>query len=137
MQFMIEIRSLGSVSGILEVSFDAVALFVLGHGTGSDMQSRVIAGLAAELVSRKVGVVRFYYPYSDHPDYVPQSGMATDSDAVMIAVLHGLSMTHQTGLSVQDQRIGLYWVKLQAVSVILQMACFNGHAGDVIIFSTS
>lgn len=83
----IDVPSVGQVSALLQLPKRATALFVLGHGTGSDMQYSVISGLATALTKRGVAVLRFHYPYSDHPDYVPQSGMATDTRAVMITTI--------------------------------------------------
>lgn len=89
-ELKIDVPGVGRVSGILQMPDDVVALFVLGHGTGSDMAYSVISGLATELSARGVATLRFHYPYSDHPDYVAQSGMATDTLDVMMAVMRAV-----------------------------------------------
>jgi hypothetical protein len=89
-ELKIDVPAIGRVSGILQMPDDAVALYVLGHGTGSDMAYSVISGLATELSARGVATLRFHYPYSDHPDYVAQSGMATDTLDVMMAVMRAV-----------------------------------------------
>jgi len=86
-ELAIEVPSIGRVSGILSQPDNSIGLFVLGHGSGSNMRVPFMSGLASALGDQGVATLRFEYPYSDKPDFIPYSDMPTDSDEVLIATV--------------------------------------------------
>jgi len=53
------------VSGLLQLPGDATALFVLAHGAGAGMRHPFLATVAERLVTRRVGVLRYQFPYME------------------------------------------------------------------------
>ena len=79
-----EVPLSGQVSALLTRPDNADAIFVLGHGSGSNMRVPFMESLAEHLARLGVATLRFEYPYSDKPDFVPYTDMPTDSDDVLI-----------------------------------------------------
>lgn len=77
----------GEVSALLDRSDDCGALFVLGHGSGSNMHVPFIAGLSDALVEAGVATFRYEFPYSERPDFVPYSGIEMDGPEVLLATV--------------------------------------------------
>lgn len=63
----------------------AKAIIVLGHGSGSNMGVPVMEGITAALRKAGFAVMRFHYPYSQDPGFVPYTDMPTDSPEVLLA----------------------------------------------------
>ncbi len=88
MTLKFEVPSIGeAVSAILQRPDEPVGLFVLGHGSGSNMYVPLMVGLADALADHGVATLRFEYPYSDKPEFVPNSDMPQDADDVLIATV--------------------------------------------------
>jgi predicted alpha/beta-hydrolase family hydrolase len=81
------IPSGGKVSAILQQPTNAVGLLVLGHGSGSNMHVPLMEGLCEALSELRVATLRFEYPYSDKPDFVPFTDMPMDPDDVLISTI--------------------------------------------------
>jgi len=58
--------------------------FVLGHGSGSTIHVPLMAAFSEALSPVKIATLRFEYPYSNDPDFVPFSDMPVDDDEVLI-----------------------------------------------------
>lgn len=69
---------------ILNLPTDADTLFVLGHGSGSTIHVPLMAALSEALGSLRIATLRFEYPYSCHPDFVPFTDFPVDDDEVLI-----------------------------------------------------
>ncbi len=82
---------IGSVSGILMLPEDARLVCVLAHGAGAGMTHRFMERIATELAGRKIGTLRFQFPYMEagrkSPD-VPGKAVATVRRAVNAATEH-------------------------------------------------
>lgn len=59
-------------------------MFVLGHGSGSNMRVPLMEELSQALFGLGVATLRFEYPYSDKPDFLPFTDMPMDSEEVLI-----------------------------------------------------
>ena len=59
-------------------------LFVLGHASGSTIHIPLMAALSEALSSVRIATLRFEYPYSSDPDFVPFSDIPVDDDEVLI-----------------------------------------------------
>lgn len=81
------------VSAILDRPDECRALFVLGHGSGSNMRVPFIAGLSAALVDSGVATFRYQYPYSESADFVPYSDMAMDEQEILLATIRSAVAT--------------------------------------------
>ncbi len=81
------------VSAILDRPDACRALFVLGHGSGSNMRVPFIAGLSAALVESGVATFRYEYPYSESADFVPYSGIEMDDEDVLLATVRSAVAT--------------------------------------------
>jgi len=77
----------GELPALLNLPPHADVLFVLGHGSGSTIHVPLMAALSEALSSFRVASLRFEYPYSCHPNFVPFSDMAVDDDEVLIATV--------------------------------------------------
>lgn len=75
------------LSAILQRPDACRGLFVLGHGSGSNMRVPILNGLADALADRGIATLRFQYPYSQHPDFVPYTDMPVDDDAVLVETI--------------------------------------------------
>lgn len=75
------------VSATLQQPANSVGLLVLGHGSGSNMHVPLMAELSAALSLLGVATLRFEYPYSDLPSFVPFTDMPMDPDDVLIATV--------------------------------------------------
>ncbi len=53
------------VSWILSDAADAVAVLVLGHGAGANMQHASMTSIATELARRRIAVLRFNFPFME------------------------------------------------------------------------
>ena len=82
-----EVPSIGSVSAILNQPDEALGLYVLGHGDGSNIHVPFMVELSKALEDHRVATLRFEYPYSDKQDFVPFSDMPTDPDDILIATV--------------------------------------------------
>lgn len=58
---------------ILNRPTDADAIFVLGHGSGSTINVPFMAALSEALSGFRIASLRFEYPYSADPDFIPFS----------------------------------------------------------------
>ena len=58
-------EKLGSVSAILQIPDDAIALTLLAHGAGAGMTHAFLEDLSKRLLDRKIGVLRFQFPYME------------------------------------------------------------------------
>ena len=58
-------KDIGSVSALLYLPDDAVALMVLSHGAGANMEHVFMENLAQELAKHKVGTLRFNFAYME------------------------------------------------------------------------
>lgn len=63
---------------------EADTLFVLGHGSGSTIHVPLMGLLSDALSSLRIASLRFEYPYSSKPDFVPFSDMPVDEDPILI-----------------------------------------------------
>lgn len=64
MKIKIEIsEDIGSVSGLLQVPDDAMALLVLGHGAGAGMEHSFMELLASQLNKNKIATLRYNFPF--------------------------------------------------------------------------
>ena len=86
----------GDVTAILDRPKTAHSLMVLGHGSGSNMHVPFISGLSGALVRAGVATFRFEFPYSEHPDFVPYSGMPMDEPEVLLATVRTAIATAAT-----------------------------------------
>jgi predicted alpha/beta-hydrolase family hydrolase len=77
-----------SVSGLLQVPRDSVALLVLAHGAGAGMTHPFMAAMANGLAERAIATLRYQFPYmergSKRPD-PPQLAQAAVRAAVTAA----------------------------------------------------
>ncbi len=83
----------GEVSAILDRPDECRALFVLGHGSGSNMRVPFIAGLSAALVDAGVATFRYQYPYSESADFVPYTDMEMDEQDILLATVRSAVAT--------------------------------------------
>lgn len=86
---MTELKLFNTPSGnelpaILNRPIDADTLFVLGHGSGSTIHSPFMAVLSEALNQVRIASLRFEYPYSSNPKFIPFSDMLVDDDEVLI-----------------------------------------------------
>jgi predicted alpha/beta-hydrolase family hydrolase len=81
------------VSAILDRPAECTSLFVLGHGSGSNMRVPFIAGLSSALVEAGVATFRYQYPYSESVDFVPYTGMDMDDQDVLLATVRSAVAT--------------------------------------------
>ncbi len=77
----------GEVSAILDRPETCRSLFVLGHGSGSNMRVPFISGLSEALVREGVATFRYEFPYSDREDFVPYSDIEMDEPEVLRATV--------------------------------------------------
>ena len=73
----------GEVSAILDRDESCSSLLVLGHGSGSNMHVPLISGISSALVGMGVATFRYQFPYSEHADFVPYSGIEPDRPEVL------------------------------------------------------
>jgi predicted alpha/beta-hydrolase family hydrolase len=73
---------------LLELPKDASALYVFAHGAGAGMTHPFMAAVAAELADRRIGTLRYNFPYmekgSKRPD-TPKVAQAAVREAVAAA----------------------------------------------------
>jgi predicted alpha/beta-hydrolase family hydrolase len=81
------------VSAILDRPDECRALFVLGHGSGSNMRVPFIAGLSAALVDAGIATFRYEYPYSESADFVPYSDVEMDEQEILLATVRSAVAT--------------------------------------------
>jgi predicted alpha/beta-hydrolase family hydrolase len=55
----------GTVSGLLLLPADAVALLVFGHGAGAGMRHRFLEDMSRRLAGRRIGTLRYQFPYME------------------------------------------------------------------------
>ncbi len=55
----------GDVSALLELPRNAHALYVLAHGAGAGMRHRFLQAVAAGLAERRIGTLRYQFPYME------------------------------------------------------------------------
>jgi predicted alpha/beta-hydrolase family hydrolase len=72
------------LSAVLQRPENYRALFFLGHGSGSNMNGPHMRGLADALFERGIATLRFQYPYSQHPAFIPFTDMPVDDDQTLI-----------------------------------------------------
>jgi predicted alpha/beta-hydrolase family hydrolase len=85
------------LSARLQRPDDCRGLFVLGHGSGSNMHVPLMRGLADALYGKRIATLRFQYPYSEHPSFVPFSDMPVDSDRTLIETIQAaLDLANET-----------------------------------------
>lgn len=58
-------KEIGSVSALLLLPKDAIALLVLSHGAGAGIDHAFMEMLAQNLAANKVGTLRFNFPYKE------------------------------------------------------------------------
>ncbi|MDQ2657332.1 MAG: alpha/beta hydrolase, partial [Bacteroidota bacterium] len=58
-------ESSGSVSAELITAEDMEFLYVLAHGAGAGMNHPFMQRLSVELISRKIGTLRYNFPYME------------------------------------------------------------------------
>jgi len=73
---------------ILNHPVNADTLFVLGHGSGSTIHTPLIAELSEALGFLRIASLRFEYPYSSDPNFIPFSDMPIDDDKVLIETVN-------------------------------------------------
>jgi predicted alpha/beta-hydrolase family hydrolase len=71
----IELSADRTVSGLLQIPAQAVALYVLAHGAGAGMTHPFMAAVADGLAERRIATMRYQFPYmeagSKRPDRPP------------------------------------------------------------------
>lgn len=77
----------GAVSALLDRPDGARTLFVLGHGSGTNMRHPLIAGLSDALVRARMATFRFQYPYSE------KGGGGLDGRAVLLETIRSAIAT--------------------------------------------
>lgn len=90
---------IGSVSGILQMPADAIALLVLAHGAGAGMEHSFMQALADRLAAHRVGTLRFNFPFMENggaPDR-PAKAQATISAALETAMQYAGGVTLLAG----------------------------------------
>jgi hypothetical protein len=55
----------GQVSALLKRPEDALALLLIAHGAGTDMEHYFLHGLAAALATQRIGSFRYNFPYRE------------------------------------------------------------------------
>lgn len=91
------------ISALLQQPVNSVGLFVLGHGSGSNMRVPLMEGLSNALFDLQVATLRFNYPYSEKPSFVPFTNMPVDSDEILIETIRAaldLSKSEEIGVPV-------------------------------------
>jgi uncharacterized protein len=73
---------------ILNHPVNADTLFVLGHGSGSTIHAPLMAELSEALSSLRIASLRFEYPYSCDPNFIPFSDMPIDDDKILIETVN-------------------------------------------------
>jgi hypothetical protein len=58
--------SIGTVSGLISLPANPLAMLVLAHGAGAGMQHPFMYRVAHELVSRHIGIIRYNFPFIEH-----------------------------------------------------------------------
>lgn len=81
------IPSGAKLSAVLQRPRVCRGLFVLGHGSGSNMHVPLISGLSDAPFAKGIATLRFQYPYSESPDFVPFSDMPVDCDTILIETI--------------------------------------------------
>lgn len=88
----IALEEAGHVSGLLRIPTGATSLLVLAHGAGAGMEHPFMGAMAEALADRRVGTLRFQFPYMEagrkRPDRPPVA-MAAVRAAVGSAREHG------------------------------------------------
>jgi predicted alpha/beta-hydrolase family hydrolase len=62
-----------SVSGLVLIPSNMIALMVLGHGAGVGMEHRFMTRLASNLAEQKIGTLRYNFPYMEQGRRSPGS----------------------------------------------------------------
>ena len=91
--------AIGSVSAILQLPVGATALLVLSHGAGAGMEHSFLQDLSDQLAARKVGTLRFNFPFKENggaPDRPPKA-QATILAAIQAALPEAKGMTLLAG----------------------------------------
>ena len=60
-----------AVSALLRLPDHAIALYVLAHGAGAGMEHPFMARVAEELADRRVGTLRYQFPYMERGGFPP------------------------------------------------------------------
>ena len=61
------------VSALLTLPSSATAVYVLAHGAGAGMQHPFLAGMAAALAERRIGTLRYQFPYMERGSRRPDT----------------------------------------------------------------
>jgi predicted alpha/beta-hydrolase family hydrolase len=69
---------------ILNLPSDADTLFVLGHGSGSTIHVPFMTAMSEALGWFRIASLKFEFPYSSDPNFIPFSDMPVDDDEVLI-----------------------------------------------------
>lgn len=67
----IRVEEQGDVSALLRLPDDAIALYVLAHGAGAGMEHPFMAAVADALAERRVGTLRYQFPYMERGGFPP------------------------------------------------------------------
>lgn len=90
-----QLQSGNKLSTIMQKPDGFTCLFVMGHGSGSNMEVALMNGLADALYYRGIATLRFNYPYSESSDFVPFTDMPVDPEPVMIETIRSaLNLGH-------------------------------------------
>ncbi len=76
-------NSAGIVSAQLDRTNNSNSLFVMGHGSGSNMHVPFMEELSKALLSNNVATLRFNYPYSESSDFVPFTDIQPNKEAIL------------------------------------------------------
>lgn len=99
----IEVEGEGAVSALLELPDDALALYVLAHGAGAGMEHPFMEAVADALAERRVGTLRFQFPYMERGGFPPDRppvAVATVRAAVETARLEATTLAGERGAPV-------------------------------------
>lgn len=92
----IEVEGHGTVSGLLRLPDDAIALYVLAHGAGAGMEHPFMAAVAESLAERGVGTLRYQFLYMEagkrRPDRAP---VATTTVRAAVEAARGEAATFE------------------------------------------
>lgn len=93
----IPVEGQGTVSGLIRIPDDAIALYVLAHGAGAGMEHPFMATMAEVMAERGVGTLRYQFPYMEagkrRPDRAP---VATGTVRAAVDAARGEATTFES-----------------------------------------
>ncbi|MGK7312115.1 MAG: alpha/beta hydrolase family protein [Candidatus Longimicrobiales bacterium M2_2A_002] len=99
-QRTIQVEGQGTVSGLLRLPDDAMALYVLAHGAGAGMAHPFMGAVADILAERGIGTLRYQFPYMERGGFPPDRppvAVATVRAAVEAARREAAAFGEQRG----------------------------------------